>query len=275
MKNFGCIKDDSGISVFVDGQHHSVSKDHPNYKAIIECIKNDKKEKILDLVDIPKSVAKFSGDRIQVVDGYVKFMGEVVHNTICDRILQFMSEGFPFNPLVKFLDNLMDNSSKTSVDQLYPFLEHKHIPVTEDGCFLAYKSIRKDNWKDWHSNTFENKIGSVIEVPRNKVDDNPKNHCSHGFHVGSLEYASTFNPGDNQRLILVKVNPKDVVSVPEDHNCQKCRVCKYEVVDEYTGPLVKPLYRADSSEMPEDIYDDDYKYDNDSSYYEEDVEDTY
>jgi len=30
--------------------------------------------------------------------------------------------------------------------------------------------------------------------------------------------------------VLVKVNPKDVVSVPVDYNNTKMRVCRYEVI---------------------------------------------
>jgi hypothetical protein len=45
--------------------------------------------------------------------------------------------------------------------------------------------------------------------------------------VGSWDYSSTFS-GDT--LLLVKVNPKDVVSIPADHSGQKLRSCAYTIL---------------------------------------------
>ena len=39
------------------------------------------------------------------------------------------------------------------------------------------------------------------------------------------------------KVVIVKVNPKDVVSVPHDCNCQKLRTCAYTVVAEHIGTL--------------------------------------
>jgi hypothetical protein len=61
--------------------------------------------------------------------------------------------------------------------------------------------------------------------------------------------------------MIVKINPKDVVSVPSDCNCEKLRTCRYEVVGEYQGELLKPLYKSEFSEDEyneddEDLYDE-------------------
>ena len=60
---------------------------------------------------------------------------------------------------------------------------------------------------------------SQIEIELNKGAQ----ACGHGFHVGTMNYASQFG-GSNRHLMACKVNPKDVVSVPYDHSCEKCRV---------------------------------------------------
>jgi hypothetical protein len=49
------------------------------------------------------------------------------------------------------------------------------------------------------------------------------------------------------KIVIVKINPQDVVSVPLDENCQKVRVCFYEVVAEYQGVLTRPLYSEEFS----------------------------
>ena len=71
--------------------------------------------------------------------------------------------------------------------------------------------------------------------------------------------------GDN--IVIVKINPEDVVSVPSDCNCEKLRTCKYEVVGLYQGELPKPLYKA---EFEADSYVDDEEYSTVYDEYDED-----
>jgi hypothetical protein len=56
-----------------------------------------------------------------------------------------------------------------------------------------------------------------------------------------MEYVDNFHRHEGH-VMIVKVNPKDVVSVPENE-CTKCRVCFYEVVGEMQEEeLVRPVY---------------------------------
>jgi len=101
---------------------------------------------------------------------------------------------------------------------------------------------------------------------RAKVDDNRSRGCSDGLHAGALNYVACYGSVDaGDHIVIVKINPKDVVSVPSDCNCEKLRTCRYEVVAEYQGVLSKPLY---SSTLTEDEYD----YDDDPDY---DIRDDY
>jgi len=93
------------------------------------------------------------------------------------------------------------------------------LPVTDNGNFLAYKAVRAD-YTDKHTGKFLNTIDSVLEMPRNKVDDNKENGCSYGFHAGSVDYAKDFMDRDGH-LMLVEINPADVVSIPTDCQFQK------------------------------------------------------
>ena len=54
--------------------------------------------------------------------------------------------------------------------------------------------------------------------------------CASGLHIGSWQYANNFK-GDGH-LMVVKCNPKNAVSVPQDENWQKLRACEYEVIAE-------------------------------------------
>lgn len=234
------ISPDGNITVILDGTPHAIGVDHPNYSQILNVFENQSWDELEALVDVPRAIQEFTAGNI-VVDnfGEVTYNGEPLHNTITERITDFYTKGLPFQPLVLFLENIMKNPSFNSRDQLYSFLEHKGMPITEDGCFLAYKGVTHD-LKDCHTKTFDNSPGQVHEMDRHNVDDNPNNHCSSGFHVGAYNYASSFG----QRLLVVKVNPKDAVSVPSDHNCEKLRVCRYEVIRviEKTTIMQESLY---------------------------------
>ncbi len=251
------------LSVFAKGRAFNFERDSVNFKQVLDAVRAGDEDEVARLADAGKAVMSHSGGRVEVRDGVVYYGGEEMHNVITERILDLVSMNLPFDGMASFLENLMENPSKSSVDQLYKFLENKFLPITEDGCFLAYKRV-DDNWMDFHSRKFSNKVGNVLEVPRNSVDDNPNNHCSYGFHAGAIEYVENFNSGGH--VIVVKINPKDVVSVPTDCNCQKLRTCRYEVVDEYKGNLERPLYTANvnsvcpvESDMDEDD-EDDYGY---------------
>lgn len=84
-----------------------------------------------------------------------------------------------------------------------------------------------------------NYLGAVVEMPRDKVDSNGYTECSVGLHVGTYSYASSFS-GDH--MLLVKVNPRDVVSVPE-YDFHKLRACRYTVIGTgVSGQLDSSVY---------------------------------
>ena len=259
---------DGNLTVILKNKSHQVIPDHTNYKLILEALPTATEDELLELVDIEKAIATFSQGQVSIVNGKVMFEGEEVHGSISKRIIEFMSKGLPFQPLVNFLENLMQNPSMQSQQELYDFLEHENLPVTEDGCFLAYKAVNSD-FKDKWRGTFDNNVGQVCEMRRAKVDDNRGRGCSAGLHAGALNYVANYgsvDAGDN--IVIVKINPEDVVSVPSDCNCEKLRTCKYEVVGLYQGELPKPLYKAefeadsyvdeDEASTVYDEYDDDY-----------------
>jgi hypothetical protein len=182
-------------------------------------------------------------DKAYVKDGEVYFNGEVVHTSISARIKECMKFGLPFDNMLRFMENIAANPSYQSQKELFDFLTNKSLPITTDGCFLAYKAVRSDYY-DKYTGKIYNGIGKRVEMKRPKVDDDRRNECSFGLHVGAIEYVRWYGNGYDDKIIYVKVNPKDVVSVPLDHNAQKVRVCEYEVLEEFKGELNSPVYDA-------------------------------
>jgi hypothetical protein len=276
------IYTDGVLTLVLGNKTFTVLQDHPNRKVILEKLPTASVEELLEVVDIKKALPTVSGGRVEVKNGQVYFDGEVVHSSIAKRIIEFAEQNFPFDGLVKFLENMMQNPSMTSQKELYDFLEHELLPVTEDGHFLAYKAV-SPTYMDKYRGIFSNRIGEVVEVPRGKVDDDRSKGCSYGLHVGALNYVAAYgDPDAGDHIMIVKVNPADVVSVPTECNCEKLRTCRYEVVGEYEGELKKPLYGSTYSydEDEEEEYDEEYydwsQYDDlDYEDEEEDEEDSY
>lgn len=136
------------------------------------------------------------------------------------------------------------------MNQLWEFLKHSGIPLTKDGCFLAYKGVRGDYF-DAHSRRFQNSPGKILEIPRNQVSDDPAHACHEGFHVGDLSYARGFS----ERVMVVKVDPENVVCVPKDESQRKMRVSKYKVLGHYGGQLPDAFFDEDE-EVPPPVLED-------------------
>jgi len=154
--------------------------------------------------------------------------GKELNTGLSVRMIQMLQEGFPIEPMVNFMENLYQNPSKRAVTELYGFLEKCNLPITPDGHFLAYKKVRAD-YTDVHSGTMDNSVGQIVEMERHDVDDNKDNTCSTGLHFCSQSYLNSFG---GERTVIVKINPRDVVSIPSDYNDAKGRACRYEVIGE-------------------------------------------
>lgn len=248
------------ITVVLDGKSYSINAGSGLFANALEAYKVNDWDAFIGCVNpevrLKSLYAKYEG--IEVKDGNLYVFGDPVHSTVATRVLSFLEAGLDCVHLFKFILKLNLNPSKRAVDELYTFLEHRALPITDNGNFLAYKAVRMD-YTDKHTGKFLNTVDSVLEMPRNKVDDNKEVGCSYGFHAGTIEYARDFW-GGNGHIMLVEINPVDVVSIPTDCQFQKLRTCKYKVVGEYEIDLTDPLYasRYETDQDDEvDIWDDD------------------
>ena len=251
----------------VNGERHSVERKSRLYQQVIEAIKDKATEdEILALLKSDGMAAYLEDCDINCADGKYELDGEEVHPTIVDRIKAFAEAGLPIENLENFERRRRENVSFASSQEAFDFLQNKNMPITDDGCFLAYKAVKPD-YMDIHSGTIDNHPGRTVKMIRRKVDDNRDHGCSSGLHVGALEYAESYG-GNNCIILLVKVDPKHIVSVPKQNSCQKCRVCEYYVLKVVRGPLERPLYSSEGEEVEagegwNDDYDDDGFWDGD------------
>ncbi len=218
----------NNVTVVIGNKPHTISKTHITYQKVVDAIKAGEWETVKQIIDPVKVVINYGQGNVAIQGDKLFWKGVEFNNALSRRMIQMMQEGFSIEPMVSFMENLMQNPSKRAVDELYGFLEKNNLPITPDGHFLAYKKVR-DNFKDVHSGTMDNSPGRIVEMERNQVDDNKDNTCSTGLHFCSQEYLKSFG---GARTVIVKINPRDVVSIPSDYNNSKGRACRYEVVGE-------------------------------------------
>ena len=186
--------------------------------------------------------------------GEIVLNGETLPALFTGRVLEMAKSGEDPAPIFAFAARLAKNPSENSRAQLFRFLQHKHLAITPEGFVLAYKAVRQDYF-DWHSATYKNTPGATLSMPREAVDPDSKGDCRPGFHVGTLSYAQGFEKVKGPSLFLVcRVDPADVVSVPDDCDCQKMRVCSYYVVGHY-GAELSSTTSSEDSEVEADAVD--------------------
>jgi hypothetical protein len=184
------------------------------------------------------------------------------------------------------MENVQDNPNDNSREQLYDWLTGKNYTITDKGFIVGYKGVESDGGESYQSvsegtaivdgtvytGKIPNYVGAVVEMPRNQVDDNSGEGCSTGLHVATYEYARSW--GRNGAMLEVHINPRDVVSVPDEGNAwPKMRVCRYTVVNIINDPYEYAVLYGDEELCEEcgSYYDECYCED-EYSFEEEEVE---
>ena len=229
---------------------YTFSDTHPNFKkaqdwlmAIYETdlftirgrVEEQAYAELRKLYDIAKAVTSWSDGDLEITRIGTFYKGAQVPENISEFLIKAFfadpSNTEAFKAWSTYLGIVTDpNLSNKISDRLFLFLSKNDLHITNDGKVLAWKVVRPD-YKDKHSGTIDNSVGTTPSMPRNKVNDNDSQHCSYGLHVCSWGYLSSFaRTGDP--VMQVEVDIKDIVSIPTDYNGEKVRVCKYKVAAE-------------------------------------------
>jgi hypothetical protein len=225
-----------------------------------------------------------AGGRLTRKGNRILFDYEPIDSTLEQTVLHVLdtNDAENWKPLLRFIENLYSNTTEYVRQQLFSWLRScfddsstSGFPITEDGCFIGYKGCMRIDGHPASINTgfgivngaestghLDNSIGNVVEMPRRMVTDDPALACSKGLHVGTWGYASAFSEG---YVLKVKVDPADVVSIPEDCHAQKLRCCRYKVLSVVETPTRDVIDHDDDDydDDDHDDYDDDDFYEND------------
>lgn len=269
-----------------EGAIEQVLDDHPDYAEILSIVQNPETEAteadLLSLINlnirIGTKLTRLS-ERVTYDGRNVYFDGDMLVNEVSAHILRMLQEENPkLRSVVNFLEKVASNPSENSRNSLYTWLRDREFTLTPDGDFIAYKGVKinaEGVSESIHAGPaivdgiavkghVPNKTGSIIEMARSTVDPDVLVGCSTGLHAGTWRYAHSFAQG---RTLRVQINPRDVVSVPEDCAFEKLRVARYVVLEETEAPDTLPVAWSDED------YEDDYDEDDDDWGYDDDEDD--
>lgn len=235
----------SSVTALLFDELHTIDDSHPHFGQVLSLLKSGtcSENEIHDLISQPTSATvsqkmRQLSSRVSYDGATIFFDDDPIHSTLVEHIKASLTDGtHSWEPLVKFLERQAANPSMTSRRELYDWLLASGLVIADDGRFIGYKGLDRNSHSVTHGGAYvngtwvdghvPNHIGSVISLDRSAVDDDRTQHCSAGLHVGSYAFAQAFS---RDVIATVLVDPADVVSVPDDHGCEKLRTCRYEVV---------------------------------------------
>lgn len=239
----------NSVSLLHNGKTYSAQKSHSNFDDIVAALNKRDYDTAANCINVGRGIANYLSNSVEFRDGGVFYKNNRIGGPLVQAVLDYKRAGSDYsNRLVKFMEKLFSNVSQRAIQESYTFLVHQQMPICENGDFLCYKGVRNDYYSitagsmklikgkvDQYGHIF-NGIGEEIECERNLVCDDKTVGCAgNSLHAGSFNYANDFK--SDGRLMIVKVNPKDIVSVPEDAAYQKMRVCAYQVIGEESREL--------------------------------------
>lgn len=228
------------VTIILNGKQFTYTSSQPYFDELKKLLSQPKDkikwDEVVDIINAEEHLINYTGKNISVCNGRFYYRNtegttiELAENAIINRILDMQSKRKPFDNMLKFLDNLAANPDIVAINELYLFLSDCDMPITDDGHFLAYKKIRKD-YTDCYTGTICNRVGTLVTMLRDNVDNDRTRTCSNGLHFCAKGYLPHFGD-DDEVIVAVKVNPADVVSIPADYHNMKGRCCQYYVVSE-------------------------------------------
>lgn len=237
----------------------------PTYEAVRRYVVDehgDDFEVVRDLMDTYRmGVKAATAEAVTVVDGdaeageaepYRIVHGDPVEEVVLAAAIRLTNSSADLAPLGAFLRRLERNPSTASRSQLFGWLKAGGFTLTTDGLIVGYKSVRSDGLsahsgrepvtvvhQDGSVETVTGRVpypvGATVWMARGLVDDDRDSVCSSvGLHVGTFGYAERFS----EQLLVVLVDPADVVSVPRDSGAEKMRVCRLFVAARHDGDQI-------------------------------------
>lgn len=267
MTKFNIAIDDSGASTVTmvsQGQITTIDDSHPFFGRIVDALVEGGDP--TDWLDFSASVTDLDGFNDEG-DGISWGDGEPVGEPLTVTYTRYVVEGRDTSNLPRFMERLAKNPSAHARKTLWEWLGVQGLNIDTEGYIIGYKGVQRldeDGYAFESSSSgratvdgdekigqIPQNVGSVVEMPRTEVMDDPNSNCAEGLHVGTYDYATGFGPV----TLEVRVDPADVVSVPTGCAGWKIRCCKYKVLAVHNPDAGDDLtaYEPEATQGPDHV----------------------
>lgn len=238
--NISVIVTNENITIYFDKKALVVNKtkNPATFEKVLEKItKNDLEWVVDNIGDIAKQIEAKTDNVLSVNDQnniVIKGTNIPAPPLIVKKLMELEEAKTPIEPLLRFWRKLSLNPSENSRNDLFDFMTRNNINITTEGDIVLEKgvNIKKGSYPghliDCHTGNIDNSVGTVVSIPREKVNADNSKTCSFGLHAGAPDYVRNYWNSDI--IVEVIVDPRNVVAVPKDYNATKMRVCEYRVV---------------------------------------------
>jgi len=257
MSNLSYMITDKAVTLMLNAKTYTVNAGDDRYDEVVSAIREQREDDIPVILDLKGRLVSESNGGLYLMNGVLRCEEHDVPASLAQRIVAYFNANLDVTPLTNFFSNLRQNpdESGTVKEELHGFLEACNLPITPDGCFLAYKMVRS-NFKDLYTGRMDNSVGKVVEIDRASCDFDRSRTCSRGLHFCSEDYLGCYGTRGSDQVVVVKVNPRDVTSIPTDYNNAKGRASRYEIVDAIGwDELITPWFEDKYDEPEQDELD--------------------
>lgn len=228
------ILTDETATVVVGTTPYVIAVGQPRWGPLLEAINANDDERVVEIVTEVSRLADspiITDTALRIEAGRIYYGDAQLTGYLIDHILRTIRDGEDAQPFINFLANLQNNPSNRMVKGLFRWVEKGKMKITPDGLIVAYKKVRADFTDAW-TGTMDNSIGARPWKRRNDINDEPDTTCADsGLHFCAKDYLPDFQSyGSNDHIMVIHVNPADVVSFPKNE-AAKGRASTYLVVD--------------------------------------------
>jgi hypothetical protein len=239
----------NNLSVFVDGHFRTIHREHQNFASILEELRKPEHlqdfEAVKRMLDLRSFVSVWSAGAFSIGDdGSLRVDDKPIHSALAARIVDHFRAGLDPVPLCLLYERIATHPDRGTAADLWAWIDHAQLPITTEGNIIAFKKVRAD-FCSYHRNRdgvhLPHEIGSRVSIPRSECDTSRDNTCSSGLHFCSYEYLPDYY-GNEGRVLVLEIDPMDVVAIPQDYKLSKGRACAYTVIGEVAEDEAKEVF---------------------------------
>lgn len=250
------------ISVTLNKKPYNFDRTHANAEEIIAILKSPVPDlvKLEHLLDHKVYIAALTAGQVDIGEAGLRVSGVELNNYVSQRIMEHFKTGVDVSPMLAFVDRVVTHPLPDIAEDIYKWCEVGDMPFTAEGKVIAFKKVRMD-YCSYHASPdgshLLHPIGGRVDMPKEQVNKNRNTTCSTGLHFCSFSYLNKYQGANTGRILIVAIDPHDIMAIPTDYNQTKGRASGYEIIGElpldeaqqfFSGKLVVEKFQTYESE---------------------------